>query len=166
MNNYYLIGFCGGSGAGKTTFIRYLLETLAKNNQSKFFFQGSPTYQRENQYYFNELNCVHFDFYQVEDHPNIDLEDYIVDHCLLIEWPLNILRKKYQQESFAFKLICNGTDQTRYLKQSYSNYLNNCTCKCDANYLSIFRKKTKYMKEGYNLDQDDLLYLFKFVEKL
>ena len=99
LKNQKIIFIEGGVGAGKTTFIRYLLETLAKNNQSKFFFQGSPTYQRENQYYFNQLNCVHFDFYQVEDSPGIDLEDYIIDHCLFIEWPLNSLKKRYQQEA-------------------------------------------------------------------
>ena len=87
LKNQKIIFIEGSVGAGKTTFIRYLLETLAKKDQKKFFFQGSPTYQRENQYYFNELNCVHFDFYQVEDSPHIDLEDYIVDHCLLLEWP-------------------------------------------------------------------------------
>tara|TARA_Y100000389_G_scaffold190394_1_gene215207 strand:- start:123 stop:575 length:453 start_codon:yes stop_codon:yes gene_type:complete len=112
LKNQQVIFIEGDVGAGKTTFIRYLLETLAKNNQSKFFFQGSPTYQRENQYYFNELNCVHFDFYQVEDHPNIDLEDYIVDHCLLIEWPLNILRKKYQQEALFIKIIPDSKHRT------------------------------------------------------
>ena len=99
LKNQKIIFIEGGVGAGKTTFIRYLLETLAKNNQSKFFFQGSPTYQRENQYYFNQLNCVHFDFYQVEDGLGIDLEDYIIDHCLFIEWPLNSLKKRYQQEA-------------------------------------------------------------------
>ena len=66
---------------------------------------------------------------------------------------------KFVDNSY-FKLSCNGTDHTSSLKNSYNRDLNNCTCKCDANYLSIFRKKTKYMKEDYNLDQDDLLYLF------
>ena len=41
LKNQKIIFIEGGVGAGKTTFIRYLLETLAKNNQSKFFFQGS-----------------------------------------------------------------------------------------------------------------------------
>ena len=44
----------GEVGAGKTTFVRHLLKFLADRNSSNFFFQGSPTYQRENQYHFNE----------------------------------------------------------------------------------------------------------------
>ena len=109
---------------GKTTFIRYLLETLAKKDQSKFFFQGSPTYQRENQYYFNELNCVHFDFYQVRRHPHIDLEDYIVDHCLLIEWPLNILKKRYQQEALFIKIkLEKNTGLLKYTQRTNNGFI-------------------------------------------
>ena len=112
LKNQKIIFIEGGVGAGKTTFIRYLLKTLAKNNQSKFFFQGSPTYQRENQYYFNQLNCVHFDFYQVEDRTGIDLEDYIIDHCLFIEWPLNSLKKRYQQEALFIKVKTKNNYRT------------------------------------------------------
>lgn len=112
LKNQKIIFIEGGVGVGKTTFIRYLLETLAKNNQSKFFFQGSPTYQRENQYYFNQLNCVHFDFYQVEDSLGIDLEDYIIDHCLFIEWPLNSLKKRYQQEALFIKVKTENNYRT------------------------------------------------------
>ena len=36
LKNQQVIFIEGDVGAGKTTFIRYLLETLAKNNQSKF----------------------------------------------------------------------------------------------------------------------------------
>lgn len=123
LKNQKIIFIEGSVGAGKTTFIRYLLETLAKKDQKKFFFQGSPTYQRENQYYFNELNCVHFDFYQVEDHPNIDLEDYIVDHCLLIEWPLNILRKKYQQEALFIKIKMEKNYRTIEIQSKNKQWL-------------------------------------------
>ena len=112
LKNQQIIFIEGSVGVGKTTFIRYALETLAKNNQSKFFFQGSPTYQRENQYYFNQLNCVHFDFYQVEDSLGIDLEDYIIDHCLFIEWPLNSLKKRYQQEALFIKVKTENNYRT------------------------------------------------------
>ena len=125
LKNQQVIFIEGDVGAGKTTFIRYLLETLAKKNQSKFFFQGSPTYQRENQYYFNELNCVHFDFYQVEDHPNIDLEDYIVDHCLLIEWPLNILKKKSTNKKLCLlKLyLIENTGLLKYTQRTHNGFI-------------------------------------------
>ena len=88
LKNQKIIFIEGGVvGAGKTTFIRYLLETLAKKQPIKIlFFKEVQPIKEKNQYYFNQLNCVHFDFYQVEDSLGIDLEDYIIDHCLFIEW--------------------------------------------------------------------------------
>ena len=86
-------------GSGKTTFIRHLFQTLAKKYNSNFFFLGSPTYQRENKYCFNRFNFIHFDFYQVENNPKIDLEDYLLDHCLLVEWPLENLKKRFEHEA-------------------------------------------------------------------
>ena len=66
-----------------------------------------------------------------------------------------------------FKAICGGRDNTYYLNENSYNdrYLQNCICKCDKDYLSLYRRKTKYMNDTYNLDQDDLLYLFKLVEQ-
>ena len=94
----------GEVGAGKTTFVRHLLKFLADRNSSNFFFQGSPTYQRENQYHFNEFHFIHYDFYQVENDLNIDLEDYLSDQCLIIEWPLENLKKRYQHEALFIKI--------------------------------------------------------------
>lgn len=70
---------------------------------------------------------------------------------------------KFVNES-KFKVICDGIDRTRHTSYS-DNYFSNCLCKCEANYLSIYRKKTKYMKNTYNFDEDDLLYLFKLEKK-
>lgn len=66
-----------------------------------------------------------------------------------------------------FIVICEGRDQTYNYKQNsyYDDYFQNCICKCDKDYLSLYRRKTKYMNDTYNLDQDDLLYLFKLVEQ-
>ena len=104
LNHQKILFIEGEVGAGKTTFVRYLLQTLAKRNNSNFFFQGSPTYQRENQYHFNEFHFIHFDFYQVKDVSNIDLEDYLLDYCLLIEWPLDNLKKRYEHEALFIKI--------------------------------------------------------------
>ena len=104
LNHQQILFIEGEVGAGKTTFVRHLLKTLAELNSSNFFFQGSPTYQRENQYHFNEFHFIHFDFYQVENNSNIDLEDYLLDQCLLIEWPLENLKKRYEHEALFIKI--------------------------------------------------------------
>ena len=95
----------GGLGAGKTTFIRYLLEAISSQYKSPFEFQGSPTYQREHIYNFAKLNIVHFDFYQVDTPLRMDLEDYIADYCILVEWPFEELKKRYVYEAMFIKII-------------------------------------------------------------
>ena len=104
LKHQQIIFIEGNVGAGKTTFVRYLLQTLAEINNSKLFFQGSPTYQRENHYNFKEFKFIHFDFYQVENNPNIDLEDYLLDQCLLVEWPLEYLKKRYERAALFIKI--------------------------------------------------------------
>ena len=109
LQHQQILFFEGEVGSGKTTFIRYLLKSLAVKANQDFHFLGSPTYQREHHYNLKKLNLVHFDFYQVENNINIDLEDYIMEHCLIIEWPLNSLKKRYYQEALFIKIEIEKT---------------------------------------------------------
>jgi tRNA threonylcarbamoyl adenosine modification protein YjeE len=90
-------------GSGKTTLIRYLLEGIAKLEKKKLFFQGSPTYQREHIYNFKKYDVVHFDFYQV-DNSSIDIDEYLLNNCIFIEWPLEALKSKYFDEALFIKI--------------------------------------------------------------
>ena len=95
--------FEGEVGSGKTTLIRYLLEGIAKLENKKLFFQGSPTYQREHIYNFKKYDVVHFDFYQV-DNSSIDIDEYLLNNCIFIEWPLEALKTKYFDEALFIKI--------------------------------------------------------------
>ena len=95
--------FEGEVGSGKTTLIRYLLEGIAKLENKKLFFQGSPTYQREHIYSFKTYDVVHFDFYQVDNSP-IDIDEYLLNNCIFIEWPLEALKSKYFDEALFIKI--------------------------------------------------------------
>jgi len=95
--------FDGEVGSGKTTLIRYLLEGISKLENKKLFFQGSPTYQREHIYNFKKYDVVHFDFYQV-DNSSIDIDEYLLNNCIFIEWPLEALKSKYFDEAIFIKI--------------------------------------------------------------
>tara|TARA_B100001564_G_scaffold31327_1_gene23006 strand:- start:311 stop:760 length:450 start_codon:yes stop_codon:yes gene_type:complete len=95
--------FDGEVGSGKTTLIRYLLEGISKLENKKLFFQGSPTYQREHIYNFKKFDVVHFDFYQVEN-SSIDIDEYLLNNCIFIEWPLEALKSKYFDEAIFIKI--------------------------------------------------------------
>ena len=119
IQHQQILFFEGEVGSGKTTFIRYLLESLAKKNNQDFHFLGSPTYQREHHYNFKRFNIVHFDFYQVDQKTHIDLEDYFMNNCLFIEWPLEDLKKRYLPDAMLIKISLK--DQTRIIEISSQN---------------------------------------------
>jgi len=104
LQRQQILFFEGEVGSGKTTFIRYLLESLAKKTNQDFHFLGSPTYQREHHYNLKKMNLVHFDFYQVDQKTHIDLEDYFMDNCLLVEWPSQDLKKRYLPDALLIKI--------------------------------------------------------------
>lgn len=104
LQHQQILFFEGEVGSGKTTLIRYLLESLAKKTNQDFHFLGSPTYQREHHYNLKKMNLVHFDFYQVDQKTHIDLEDYFMDNCLLVEWPSQDLKKRYLPDALLIKI--------------------------------------------------------------
>ena len=104
LQHQQILFFEGEVGSGKTTFIRHLLESLASKANQDLHFLGSPTYQREHHYNLKKLNLVHFDFYQVDGKTHFDLEEYFMNNCLLVEWPLEDLKKRYLPDAMLIKI--------------------------------------------------------------
>ena len=119
LQHQQILFFEGEVGSGKTTFIRHLLKSLAIKTNQDFQFLGSPTYQREHHYNLNKLNLIHFDFYQVDQKTHVDLEDYVMNNCLLIEWPLEDLRKRYLPDAMLIKISLK--EQSRIIEISSQN---------------------------------------------
>ena len=119
LQHQQILFFEGEVGSGKTTFIRHLLKSLALKGNQDLHFLGSPTYQREHHYNLKKLNIVHFDFYQVDGKTYVDLEDYFMSNCLLIEWPLEDLKKRYLPDAMFIKISIN--EQSRIIDISSQN---------------------------------------------
>jgi len=85
-----VFAFYGKMGAGKTTFIKVLCDTLEVMD-----VVTSPTFALLNEYLTEQGDSVfHFDFYRIEkgsEAADIGFEEYIYsgDYCL-IEWPEKI----------------------------------------------------------------------------
>ncbi len=82
--------FYGEMGAGKTTFIKALLQLLGVAD-----WVSSPTFSMVNEYFSAEIGPVfHFDFYRIESEGavlDIGYEDYFYsDGFCLVEWPEKI----------------------------------------------------------------------------
>jgi len=119
LQHQQILFFEGEVGSGKTTFIRHLLKSLALKANQDLHFLGSPTYQREHHYKVKKLNLVHFDFYQVDGKTQFDLEDYFINNCLLIEWPLEDLKKRYLPDAMLIKISIK--EQSRIIEISSQN---------------------------------------------
>jgi len=119
LQHQQILFFEGEVGSGKTTFIRHLLKSLALKANQDLHFLGSPTYQREHHYKVKKLNLVHFDFYQVDGKTQFDLEDYFMNNCLLIEWPLEDLKKRYLPDAMLIKISIK--EQSRIIEISSQN---------------------------------------------
>jgi tRNA threonylcarbamoyl adenosine modification protein YjeE len=71
----------GPLGAGKTTFVRGLVEALHFDGPVR-----SPTFNLI-QTFDTKPPVMHADLYRVSSHEGIGLEEYLDSHLCLIEWP-------------------------------------------------------------------------------
>jgi tRNA threonylcarbamoyladenosine biosynthesis protein TsaE len=85
--NSLLINLIGNLGAGKTTFVRGLIQELGFDE-----FVKSPTFTIVESYESDNLKVFHFDLYRIEDDRElqaIGVEDYLTEEnaITLVEWP-------------------------------------------------------------------------------
>lgn len=87
FKNSLLINLIGNLGAGKTTFVRGLIQELGFDE-----FVKSPTFTIVESYESDNLKVFHFDLYRIEDDRElqaIGVEDYLTEENVitLVEWP-------------------------------------------------------------------------------
>ena len=87
FKNSFLINLIGNLGAGKTTFVRGLIQELGFDE-----FVKSPTFTIVESYESDNLKVFHFDLYRIEDDRElqaIGVEDYLTEEnaITLVEWP-------------------------------------------------------------------------------
>lgn len=79
------IGFVGELGAGKTTLIRAIIQSVGYDGRVK-----SPTYGIVETYELDNMIVHHFDLYRVNSSKELDeigFYEYFEDAICLIEWP-------------------------------------------------------------------------------
>ncbi|MBD1161144.1 tRNA (adenosine(37)-N6)-threonylcarbamoyltransferase complex ATPase subunit type 1 TsaE [Pelagibacterales bacterium SAG-MED15] len=91
----------GEIGAGKTTFIRYLINSLEKKNKVKLGEITSPTFSILNEYEIKNITIRHYDLFRIKNSneiKNIGIYENMHDFITFIEWPdkiQNKIKKKY-----------------------------------------------------------------------
>ncbi len=92
----HVVFFEGEMGVGKTTFIRYLINNLQKENRLKITEVTSPTFNLLNEYKIKEIKINHYDLFRIknlDEIHNLGLFDNISNAITLIEWPQKIKPK-------------------------------------------------------------------------
>ena len=86
----------GEMGVGKTTFIKYLINTFQKQNKLKLTEVTSPTFNILNEYEINKITINHYDLFRlksVDELKNLSTFENRLNEITLIEWP-EIINKK------------------------------------------------------------------------
>ena len=89
-----VITFFGKMGAGKTTFIARLIETLYRNYNLTAPIVTSPTFSLIHEYDINDYKIAHFDLYRLknpDDILNLGFHDYTDTALCFIEWAENAI---------------------------------------------------------------------------
>jgi tRNA threonylcarbamoyladenosine biosynthesis protein TsaE len=86
----------GEMGVGKTTFVRYLINSFQKKNKLEITEVTSPTFNLLNEYQINQIKINHYDLFRlksVEEIKNLNLFEDNSNTVTLIEWPQIIQEK-------------------------------------------------------------------------
>ena len=96
----------GEMGVGKTTFIKYLINNLQKENKLKQTEVTSPTFNLLNEYQIKKIKISHYDLFRLktdQELKNLGLfEDYL-NTITLVEWPELIKEKPRNLIELIFK---------------------------------------------------------------
>ena len=107
----------GEMGVGKTTFVKYLINSFQKKNKLELTEVTSPTFNLLNEYQINQIKIKHYDLFRlksVQEIRNLDLFEESVNSVTIIEWPEIIEKRPNNLIELIFKY---GEDhQTRFVQ--------------------------------------------------
>ena len=101
-----IVFFYGEMGVGKTTFIKYLINIIQKENKLEQTKVTSPTFNLLNEYQINKININHYDLYRLksaQELKNLELFENSKSLITLIEWPQIIKEKPENLIELFFK---------------------------------------------------------------
>ena len=96
----------GEMGVGKTTFIKYLINNLQKENKLKQTEVTSPTFNLLNEYQINQIKISHYDLFRLktdEELKNLGLFEDSLNTITIVEWPQLIKEKTKNIKELIFK---------------------------------------------------------------
>ena len=107
----------GNLGVGKTTFTKYIINSLQRINRQVISEVPSPTFNITNEYQIKKILIKHYDLYRIKNEKelkNLGIQENLKKQITLIEWPEIAKNLKIKNSiSLIFKYNKNYTE--RYL---------------------------------------------------
>ena len=107
----------GNLGVGKTTFIKYIINSLQRINRQKISEVPSPTFNITNEYQIKKIIIKHYDLYRIKNEKelnNLGFQENLKKQITLIEWP-EIAKKIKIKNSISLIFKYNKSYTERYL---------------------------------------------------
>ena len=112
-----IILFYGEVGVGKTTFIKFLINSLLKKDKKDISEITSPTFSLMNQYKLKKYEIHHYDLYRLNNEKDIlslNIFEDFTNKVILIEWP-EILGKLKPKNTIDINFEYGENFNSRYL---------------------------------------------------
>ena len=107
----------GNLGVGKTTFIKYLINSFQKANKQKISEVTSPTFTVINEYQIKKILIKHYDLYRIKNKKelnNLGIQENLKNQITFVEWPEIVKKIKVENSiNLIFEYKKNYTE--RYL---------------------------------------------------
>ena len=107
----------GNLGVGKTTFTKYIINSLQRINRQQISEVPSPTFNITNEYQIKKILIKHYDLYRIKNESeliNLGIQENLKKQITLVEWPEIVKKLKIKNSiSLIFKYNKNYTE--RYL---------------------------------------------------
>jgi tRNA threonylcarbamoyladenosine biosynthesis protein TsaE len=107
----------GNLGVGKTTFTKYIINSLQRINRQQISEVPSPTFNITNEYQIKKILIKHYDLYRIKNEKelnNLGIQENLKKQITLVEWPEVVKKLKIKNSiSLIFKYNKNYTE--RYL---------------------------------------------------
>ena len=107
----------GNLGVGKTTFTKYIINSLQRINRQVISEVPSPTFNITNEYQIKKILIKHYDLYRIKNESeliNLGFQENLNKQITLVEWP-EIVKKLKIKNSISLIFKYNKSYTERYL---------------------------------------------------
>ena len=118
----------GNLGVGKTTFIKYIINSLQKANNQNISEVTSPTFTVLNEYQIKKKLIKHYDLYRIKNKRelnNLGIDENLKDQITLVEWPETVKKIKIKNSiNLIFEYKKNYTERYLSIISENKKFLN------------------------------------------